>query len=508
MHERRESWFSIENSDSDTDTQVMTLIITAVDKDRVVQVSDRRLTDPNGEVHDHHANKAVCIGMGYVHFATSYTGLAYIGGRAREDHRTDYWLVENLGEIMRDGEPSLEDICSAIGERAASALSRLPSNVRGAPLTFVMAGYDRENRPFRATITNTRAGSGVMATRDRFISDVRRFYPWDRRPDIHVAGAVAVFEAKDKYARALAKVRTTVVRHMRRHSERLDDMQVARYLVSLVRSATTHPQFGHLIGRDCLSVIAFPRKPGMLGAVTMSIDQSGPRPDSPFRSHYHPVSASTILYGPRQADPYITTLNFEVDLDPKPLDLAAPLELPVKTSHRGTGGSARERTAVTPDPPRDTIAHYFASYYQEARSQLAGNSFSPETLPSHLMPWHKLVRTWETKDGYIVVEHITQPSDASYRENRAVRSDRWEDYLHLYPRTDQTLNEMTGMEGNEGVVPLTKTYGRLIDDAGYLDVQKGDYLQRVDATPKGKVPELTEEKAREAARVDMRPYVE
>lgn len=54
----------------------MTLIITAVDKERVVQVSDRRLTDRTGEVHDHGADKAVCIGMGYVHFATSYTGLA------------------------------------------------------------------------------------------------------------------------------------------------------------------------------------------------------------------------------------------------------------------------------------------------------------------------------------------------------------------------------------------------------------------------------------------------
>jgi len=486
----------------------MTLIITAVDKDRVVQVSDRRLTFPNGEVHDHGANKAVCIGMGYVHFATSYTGLAYIGGRAREDHRTDFWLVENLGEITRNGEPSLEQICSAIGARAASAFARLPSNVRGVPLTFVMVGYDRENRPFRATVTNTRAESGVTVTRDRFISDVRRFYPWDRRPDIHVAGAVAAFEAKDKHARALAKLRTIVVKHIRRHGDRLDDMQVARFLVSLVRAATTHPQFGHLIGRDCLSVIAFPRKPGMLGAVSMSIDQSGPRPDSPFRSHYHPVYASTVLYGPLLADPYFTTLGVEVDLDPQPLDLAAPLELPVKTSHRSTSGSARERTAVTPDPLRDTIAHYFAAYYQEARSQLSGHSFSPETLPSHLMPWHKVVRTWETKDGYIVVEHITQPSDASYRGNDAVRSDRWEDYLHLYPRTDQTLSEMTGMEENEVAVPLTETFGKLIDDTGYLDVQNGEYVQRVDAIPKDKTTELTEEKAREAARADIRPYLE
>ena len=61
---------------------------------------------------------------------------------------------------------------------------------------------------------------------------------------------------------------------------------------------------------------------------------------------------------------------------------------------------------MDPDPLRDTLAHYFAAYYQEARSQLAGTSFSTETVPSHLMPWRKLVRTWETKDGHFVVEHI------------------------------------------------------------------------------------------------------
>ena len=240
----------------------------------------------------------------------------------------------------------------------------------------------------------------------------------------------------------------------------------------------------------------------------MSIDQSGPRPDSPFRSHYHPVSASTILYGPRLADPYFTMLRAEVDLDPQPLDLAAPLELPLKTLHRGTGGSARETTAVTPDPLRDTIAHYFAAHYPESRSQLSGNSFSPETLPSHLMPWHKLVRTWETKDGYIVAEHITQPSDASYRGNHAVRSARWEDYLHLYPPTDRRLNEMTGMEADEGATLATEIRGKLIDDPGYDEVQRGNYRQRVDAIPKDKISELTEDKARQAARVDMRPYVE
>ena len=36
-----------------------------------------------------------------------------------------------------------------------------------------------------------------------------------------------------------------------------------------------------------------------------------------------------------------------------------------------------------------------------------------------------------------------------YLGNESVRSDRWEDYLHLYPRAEQTWEEMTGMEADE-----------------------------------------------------------
>lgn len=441
----------------------MTLIITAVDNDRVVQVSDRRLTDPNGEVHDHGANKAVCIGMGYVHFATSYTGLAYIGGRAREDHRTDYWLLENLGEITRDGEPSLEEICSAISERAASALARLPSNVRRVPLTFVMAGYDRENRPFRATVTNTRMVSGMMATRDRFISDVRRVYPWDRRPDIHIAGAVAVFEAKDKHARALAELRTIVVKHMKRHGDRLDDMQVARYLVSLVRAATTHPQFGHLIGRDCLSVMAFPRKPGMLGAVTTSIDQSGPRPDTPFRSHYHPVSASTILYGPLLADPYIDVLSSELDLDPDP------------------PGVDREEAA---NQRLQRIADYYATFYGELRRRLPASGIDQDKIPRFLRGHSRRIVIAECQNGY-AVQHY---ADENFNDARGMDEMEVEDtFLYETGYKGQPVEELTGT----GPHRSTAYYEVYVAHEG-----QGVPWERQDVMGKATVRHLTEEEAR------------
>ncbi len=294
----------------------MTLIITAVDKGRIVQVSDRRLTWPNGEVHDHAANKAVCVGMGYIHFATSYTGLAYLGHLRRED-RTDYWLLDNLGRITRDGEPSIEQICNSLGDCAAHALSRLGHH-KNKGLTVVMAGYDRDNRPFRATVSNMRMGKNPLEVRERFVSDVRRFYPWDPKPDVHIAGAVAAFDAKDSYARALKRIRVKVEKHMRKCGEKLDELQVAQMLVSLVGAATTHPTFGHLIGRDCLSVEAFPRRPGMLGSVSINLlPPSQVQRDTPFTSHYFSVGASPVLYGPLLADPYVSVLSMEVDLNPQ-----------------------------------------------------------------------------------------------------------------------------------------------------------------------------------------------
>ncbi len=123
----------------------------------------------------------------------------------------------------------------------------------------------------------------------------------------------------------------------------------------LVRQGTKHPRYGPLIGPDCLSVVIHPDNPGM-------------------PTHYHPKKATTVEYGPHLITPMLSTWDVVFNLDPQIPDLAAPIELPLKTSHMGTKGSAREKSAVDPDPLRDTVAHYFAAYYQEARSQLAAGA--------------------------------------------------------------------------------------------------------------------------------------
>lgn len=189
-----------------------------------------------------------------------------------------------------------------------------------------------------------------------------------------------------------------------------------------------------------------------------------------------------------------------------------PVGSPDSATLTGGLGTAAQMTAANPNPDpnplRDTLDQYFATYYREVRSLLSGKTYGIDTVPSHLMPWKKLVRVWESKDGHFVVEHISGASAPSWLGQEALRSDLYEDYLHLYPPRDRTLREMTGIKVKDNAAVLMAwVSGKRVHDPGYGDVQRGNYMERVDAITKAKVPELTEESAREAAQADLRPYV-
>jgi hypothetical protein len=68
----------------------VTLIITCVQPEHVVQVSDGRLTDPNsGSMVDEHAIKAMFVECADARFGIAFTGVAKIGSDA-----TTPWLAE------------------------------------------------------------------------------------------------------------------------------------------------------------------------------------------------------------------------------------------------------------------------------------------------------------------------------------------------------------------------------------------------------------------------------
>jgi hypothetical protein len=112
----------------------MTLIITAVADDAVAQVSDRRLTLPDGSVFSDDANKAICIACADARVSLAYTGLARIG-----DTPTDHWLVDLLTETKSAQKP-FPDLLAMVAAAATERFSRLGHLGARRGLSLVFAG--------------------------------------------------------------------------------------------------------------------------------------------------------------------------------------------------------------------------------------------------------------------------------------------------------------------------------------------------------------------------------
>ena len=115
----------------------MTLLLTCVTHQFVVQASDRRLTLSNGAPHEEIANKATMLGN---HGTFAYTGLA----KCSVTESTDQLLLRSLGE---PGVPILKQL-NNLGESAGKSIRNLnltsvqPSERRAVRRTsFVGAGF-------------------------------------------------------------------------------------------------------------------------------------------------------------------------------------------------------------------------------------------------------------------------------------------------------------------------------------------------------------------------------
>jgi hypothetical protein len=110
----------------------MTLIVSCLSQEFVVNVSDRRLIAPDtGEVVEEEATKAVVFRR---HFVWSYTGLAALPG-PNYFVKTDFWIMERL-------RPDLNQSVIEIRDDASNAFRRLglpPSKSRHA---FVAVGWE------------------------------------------------------------------------------------------------------------------------------------------------------------------------------------------------------------------------------------------------------------------------------------------------------------------------------------------------------------------------------
>jgi hypothetical protein len=73
----------------------------------------------------------------------------------------------------------------------------------------------------------------MEVVRERFVSDVRWFYPWSPKPELYVAGAVPAFQASDPTAKALKTCRDKVVQYLKVNHEKLTEERVAEHWCGL-----------------------------------------------------------------------------------------------------------------------------------------------------------------------------------------------------------------------------------------------------------------------------------
>ncbi len=219
----------------------MTLIITAVTRDGIVQVSDRRLTK-DGQSYGDFSNKAVCVSCSDGPLAISYTGLAEIGGQ-----RTDEWLAECLASIIDDQTDTLS-VLEALQKRTTSTFAHLRIPQEQQELTFVLAGPRLRLAVF-GYVSNVLdwTGKRLPGVQQSFSLGVH----WPmisarcRKATVQIDGRE---EAVDETLRKR-------INKLKRKMFFQDSRTVAQTLVTIVRAAGRHPQFKTCIGRDCMSVI-------------------------------------------------------------------------------------------------------------------------------------------------------------------------------------------------------------------------------------------------------------
>lgn len=240
----------------------MTLIVTALADDAVVQVSDRRLSlgaNPLARPE----NKAICVSCADANFTIAFTGLAKVGGES-----TAEWVVNQLGAINATT-LTFPEIAEKLRQTVTVTFEAIQP--RGTPygLTFVFAGFGPPG-PFAATVSNVEDGKTLFPTPRRefvsylFLRNRKRM----RKLDL-------IFNGRED---ALDDTIGKIIERVRRHFLRRSPDERARILVDLIRRAADHPTVGKYIGKDCTTVIV--------------------RPLENFVSCYHSVKGDPVEYAP------------------------------------------------------------------------------------------------------------------------------------------------------------------------------------------------------------------
>ena len=241
----------------------MTLLITAMTADKVVQASDRRLTWTDGRVYSDNANKAVCVQCRDARFTVAYTGLAHVGRVP-----SDEWLLDCLLAMSAFDMP-VRMIVDNLKRNLTTAFSKKTQT------TFVMAGFINAGHfPSLCRILRKIVFGPLRMPKNSFVSDVLIL-----RRCAQAGHALLIQGAQQSVTRSILWEIKGVIRS--RYLQRSTCEQIAGRLVSLIRKAADGQSRMHrTIGQDCMTT-------------TMSLTQSGA-----FDAKYHPLGEASAIYAP------------------------------------------------------------------------------------------------------------------------------------------------------------------------------------------------------------------
>jgi hypothetical protein len=230
----------------------MTLIITTLAKNKVVQASDRRLTRLDGTLHNDRANKAICVECNNAVFSVAYTGIARIGKK-----RTDEWIADYFDSIPDMARKPIHAIRRELTDYASAAFALYR---RPLFLGVVLAGFHLYlERPFVISIFNAdlrRTPTTIVSETPGNIFRSKAFVmeqAVNKRSatSVQLDGLSAVAHPRTEFGRIMQKR----LRKTAKYAAYMDNYEVADNLVSAIRLAQHHPLLGHAIGSDVMVLI-------------------------------------------------------------------------------------------------------------------------------------------------------------------------------------------------------------------------------------------------------------
>ena len=344
----------------------MTLILSLLTEAYVVQVSDRKLTRPDGSLFSASSNKAVLFAGSAV---CSYTGLARVDPAQRTP--TADWLTKVFSSLECT---SLASATEHLTSTATTTFSRLPFTPAVKRTAFVAVGWARprgENtaRPTFVQVSNFHNGleKPSRTTKARF----ERHGVFLRR-----GTAYRLLETGQPVPQRVK----SKLRHLLRHifQRRSGVAEVVAALVRAIRDCAEEPRSS--VGRTVLSVV-IPLK-AVLNGVAMEAF-TGPPLDSQVTFQYWKDGEwDGVTHGPNFAGPGLGLTNFEsgplrrepvfhgtISTDGPRVSMTYPCAL-LQAKEGGLVGNTAGGGCVAVFTDSDMVARFQAVHFPLARTLL------------------------------------------------------------------------------------------------------------------------------------------